>query len=153
MKPLDWERVRELRLSALEDAPDAFSNTLAHEQSFDESTWRARLSEATTFLATLDGQDVGMMTVSVQPDARTGLAMGVWVSPNARGQRIGAQLFEFLFNWARAQDLERITLDVGNTNTSAQTLYKNLGFLPTGRTGSLPVPRTHVLEHELERWL
>jgi len=55
-----------------------------------------------------------------------------------------------MFAWARDQNLTRIALDVGNANTSAQKLYANLGFSPTGKTGNLPEPRTHILEHELE---
>ena len=172
MTPDDWERVRVLRLAALADSPDVFSSTLAREEGFGEETWRERLSGATqfkaeagdrdlwldmpapnqavTFIAESAGEDVGMTTVLVVDEPDTALVVGVWVSPSARGQGVAPRLFEEMIAWARDQGLTRVTLDVGDANTSAQKLYANLGFLPTGKRGSLPEPRTHILEHELE---
>ena len=172
MTPEDWERVRVLRLAALADSPDVFSSTLAREEAFDEEAWRKRLSgstqfkaeaghrdlwldmpapnQAVTFIAESGGDDVGMATVLVVDEPGTALVVGVWVSPSARGQGVAPRLFEEMIAWARDRGLTRVTLDVGDANTSAQKLYANLGFLPTGKKGSLPEPRTHILEHELE---
>jgi ribosomal protein S18 acetylase RimI-like enzyme len=41
-------------------------------------------------------------------------------------------------------------LDVGARNAPARRLYERHGFVPTGRTGSLPPPREHVPEVEME---
>ena len=172
MTPDDWERVRRLRLGALTESPDVFSSTLSRELAFDEDTWRARLSgpspfvteagqqqkwldkpapnQAATFIVESAGEDVGIATALVVDEPNTALVVGVWVSPSARGQGAAAELFTEMFAWARDQNLTRIALDVGNANTAAQKLYANLGFSPTGKTGSLPEPRTHILEHELE---
>ena len=172
MTPDDWERVSVLRLAALTDSPDVFSSTLAREEAFDEETWRARLSgpttfvaeagqqniwldmpapnQAVTFIAESAGEDVGMATALVVDEPDTALVVGVWVSPAARGQGVAPQLFGEMFAWARDQGLARVTLDVGDANISAQRLYADLCFRPTGKTGSLPEPRTHILEHELE---
>jgi len=172
MTPDDWERVRRLRLEALTDSPDVFSSTLARELAFDEDTWRARLSgpssfvaeagqqetwldmhapdQAVTFIAESAGDDVGMATALVVDEPDTAFVVGVWVSPSARGQGVAAKLFNEMFTWARGRKLTRVALDVGDNNTSAQKLYSNLGFRPTGKAGSLPEPRTHILEHELE---
>jgi GNAT superfamily N-acetyltransferase len=172
MTPDDWERVRRLRLVALADSPDVFSSTLAREEAFGEESWRARLSgptqftaeagqrnvwldmsapnQAVTFIAESAGEDVGMATALVVDEPDTALVVGVWVSPAARGQGVAPQLFGEMFAWARDRGLTRVTLDVGDANATAQKLYANLGFRPTGKTGSLPEPRTHILEHELE---
>lgn len=172
MTPDDWERVRVLRLAALADSPDVFSSTLAREEGFGEETWRGRLSgptqfkaeaghrdiqldtpvpsQAVTFIAESGGEDMGMATVLIVDEPGTALVVGVWVSPSARGQGVAPRLFEEMIAWVRDQGLTRVTLDVGDANTSAQKLYANLGFLPTGKRGSLPEPRTHILEHELE---
>ncbi len=172
MTPEDWERVRVLRLAALADSPDVFSSTLAREEAFDEEAWRARLAgptsfvaeaglqniwldmpapnQAVTFIAESAGEDVGMATILVVDEPDTALVVGVWVSPSARGQGVAHQLFGEMIARARDQGLARVTLDVGDANTSAQRLYADLGFRPTGKRGSLPEPRTHILEHELE---
>ena len=172
MTPDDWERVRRLRLQALTDSPDVFSSTLSRELTFDEFTWRARLSgpspfvaeagqqqkwldkpapnQAATFIVEAAGEDVGIATALVVDEPNTAFVVGVWVSPSARGQGVAAKLFTEMFAWARDQNLTRIALDVGDANAGAQKLYANLGFSPTGKTGNLPEPRTHILEHELE---
>jgi ribosomal protein S18 acetylase RimI-like enzyme len=56
---------------------------------------------------------------------------------------------------AHARDLgaRRLLLDVGDHNAHAIALYARHGFEPTGRTGTLPPPREHVLEHERAREL
>ncbi len=76
---------------------------------------------------------------------------GVWVAPSARGRGVGDALLATAIEHARAAGHPRAVLDVGDHNTAAQALYARHGFRPTGRTGSLPEPRTHVTEHELAR--
>jgi hypothetical protein len=62
----DWARVRALRLAALADTPDAFGATLAEERDQPEGFWRERLGRAgaTTFVASVDGRDVGLIVVA-----------------------------------------------------------------------------------------
>ncbi len=150
MTPADWARVRDLRLTALADTPDAFGSTLEREQSFVEAQWRQRLSSAVTFIAQLDDQDAGMVTGLASEEPGTAFLVGMWVSPAHRGAGIGRQLIAQLISWAQAEGFGRISLEVGDSNASARRLYKSLGFEPTGRTGTLPPPRTHLLEHECE---
>ena len=40
----DWQALREIRLQALLDAPDAFASTHAREAAFGEDEWRQRAS-------------------------------------------------------------------------------------------------------------
>lgn len=122
----DWAQVRDLRLAALADTPDAFGSTLEREQDQPESFWRGRLqaADAVTLVAWVDGRPAGLITVAPafdDPDA--GGIYSVWVAPFARGDH----------------------------NTAAQRLYARPAFGPTGRTGTLPPPREHVSEHELAR--
>ena len=65
--PDEWERVRELRLRALEDAPEAFGSTLAEEQALgqrdDWVAWITGWEGATNVLYVADANDrawVGM---------------------------------------------------------------------------------------------
>src|SRR3954452_8807907 len=57
-EPDDWASLRDVRLRALADAPEAFASTLEKERSVAEDEWRGRTRG--TFLAHEDGRIVGM---------------------------------------------------------------------------------------------
>lgn len=154
--PDDWARVREVRLAALADTPDAFWATLDEERAQPETFWRDRLErpDGVTFLATLPDdhrgrRDVGITTLLLPPDGDgTALLVSVWVAPTARGRGVGEALVRAAVEVARERGRRRVMLDVGDHNTPAIRLYERLGFRPTGRTNAFPPPRSHVTEHE-----
>ena len=54
------------------------------------------------------------------------------VKPDFRRQGIAEQLLGSLFNQAKLQDIDAITLEVRASNHSAQKLYQKLGFKTMG---------------------
>lgn len=149
----DWRAVRDLRLAALLEAPDAFCSTHAEETTLDEAAWRTRTarSEVTTLLAWRDAAPVGMALVTPWDEPGClGLA-GVWVAPAGRGHGVGDALLRRACEVAAATGARRLLLEVGDHNTAAQELYARHGFAPTGRTSTFPPPREHVTEHQLAR--
>jgi hypothetical protein len=42
VRAAEWRELRELRLRALADAPEAFASTLAREAAFPDDVWRQR---------------------------------------------------------------------------------------------------------------
>ena len=156
MRPDDWERVRAVRLRALGDAPDAFGATLEQEQARPPESWRTRLAsaQAATFVATCQGEDVGFaMGAEYHGRDRAAGLFGMWTAPDRRGCGVATELVEAVINWARSASYERVSLDVADDNTSAVRLYERMGFTPTGVTGTLPDPRTHIREHERDLML
>ena len=146
----DWQRLREIRLQALKDTPDAFGRTLEEEAAFEQSDWQRRLtSESANFIAVIDGIDSGLVG-GAKWRGRDGVAglFSMWVAPHARSRGVGAALVGSVIDWARHSGFERLVLDVADDNHSAIRLYARTGFEPTGATGTLPSPREHVTEHE-----
>ena len=143
-------RLRTIRLRALADAPDAFGSTYDEAATRPLDSWTAQLQEIATFVAVVDGEDVGLVRGAcddLQPDAAWLISM--WVSPEVRGQGVGEALIDAVVEWARTNGARRVLLDVGDHNQPAITLYARKGFEPNGIIGSLP-PRSHIREHQRE---
>jgi hypothetical protein len=66
----DWEELRELRLRALADAPNAFASTRGKEAAFPDDVWRQRAQggpASANFIVRADGVGVGMAAVIAEP--------------------------------------------------------------------------------------
>jgi GNAT superfamily N-acetyltransferase len=138
----EWERVRELRLRALADAPDAFGSTLDEERALGEAEWVGWIEgwEGSTnalFIAEDGERWVGMAVgsrASEEPDAHL---YGMWVEPSRRSSGIGASLVEEVLGWARSWDARSVILGVTETNAGAAAFYEHLGFVDTGELDPL----------------
>lgn len=53
-------------------------------------------------------------------------------SESKRGQGLGEQLLQFIFDLARAQQLDKVILDTGIGNSLAQRFYFRMGMLASG---------------------
>jgi RimJ/RimL family protein N-acetyltransferase len=137
----EWRELRELRLRALRDTPEAFGSTYAMEAAEPEQQWREWAS---------DGAEGGASywALAVDDDAGRigGMAFGsrhwqvtdaigvfsMWVDPALRGQGMGQRLVESVVAWARTTERPRVVLSVNETNEVAIRLYERCGFVPTG---------------------
>ena len=144
-------RLRAIRLRALAEAPDAFASTHGQAAALPPDSWSAQLREIPTFVAVLEGEDVGIVR-GARDDSRADTAwlISMWVAPEVRGQGVGEALIDAVVEWARTTGAWRLLLDVGDHNRPATALYARKGFEPNGTTGSLPAPRSHIREHQRE---
>lgn len=159
----EWQRVKELRLAALQDpaAPVAFRETYEQAVEQPDDFWQGRAAGASEagdggvrqFVAEApDGGWAGSLTVLIErPDdeVRFGEAaemhqahvVGVFVRPEVRGRGLAEELFRAGTDWAWSLGeplIERVRLHVHEDNPRAAALYRRLGFVPTGR--AMPVP-------------
>lgn len=136
----DWELMRDIRLTALAEAPYAFGSTYAREAAFTEGGWRGRISERSVmFLAheeTGDAAPAGLAGVYVEDGAAELVSM--WVRPSARGLGVGEALVGAAASWAKTRDFGSLSLWVTESNAPAVRLYERLGFGPTGERQPLP---------------
>ena len=135
---------------ALTDAPDAFGTTLEEAEARAPESWDDQLTQLATFVATASGCDMGLVR-GAPPDhlTDTGYLLSMWVAPEARRQGIGSALVDAVVDWARAQGLSYLLLDVAERNAPAMALYLQKGFVPNGAFGTLPPPREHIREIQL----
>lgn len=154
--PGEGERLRRLRLTALQADPDAFYRTYAEEVDQPPSFWDGWLARggACVVVAVLDGRDVGL--AGLVPDRLVPDELAVvtfWVDPAARGRGVGRALLADLERRGRALGAAALTLEVADDNAAAVRLYAAAGFEPTGRTGAFAPPREHVTEHARRKLL
>lgn len=151
LKSHEVSRLREVRLRALQDAPDAFGATFAEASARSEDDWEKQLAELPTFVAVDEGRDVAMVRCK-RDEHRAGTAwlLSMWVAPEVRRGRVGSALVDLVVTWARSNGIARLVLDVADLNVAAVAFYEFKGFRRNGNVGSLPPPRQHIREHQRE---
>jgi ribosomal protein S18 acetylase RimI-like enzyme len=139
----DWQSLRELRLEALEDTPLGFLETLEAARAVTDQDWQARTArsakgaESFQVLAWDGRRAVGTCRCFVR-DGVAWLA-AVYVSPPYRGNGLLARLADACAEWARAQGLTTLRLEVHEDNARAQAAYGKLGFVETGQRQPYPL--------------
>lgn len=152
LQAADWQRVKQLRIAALKDTPDAFASTLEHALNLDDTQWINAFEELATFIIVSDKKDLGMVRCAPdKSDSSCAFLISMWVAPEIRRTGAATKLVQAVIQWAKANGYSRLLLDVANDNFAAIALYSKLKFGPTGETGALPYPRQHILEHRLAR--
>jgi GNAT superfamily N-acetyltransferase len=129
----DWAALREIRLEALSDSPEAFGSTLADTQRFTARQWRAKIATLVYFLVERDGRVVGMVSGGYN-DNRPGThwLYGMYVTRSARGTEASTRLVRAVLEWARDEGASEVYLHVAAAAPRARTFYRKVGFRETG---------------------
>ena len=125
--------LRELRLQALSDAPDAFGSTYERELARTTSDWQRWLSSGVTFI--LDEPEGAHGIVAGRRDATDPAVvhlMAMWVHPSIRGSGAADGLVAAVLAWAESEGATVVRLDVVQANDRARRFYERNGFRPTG---------------------
>jgi len=152
----EWRVVREIRLRALEESPEAFGSTFAAERSLPDREWIERTERyaqgggSAAFVAETPAGWIGfvMARLDEQDRARAGL-FGLWVDPARRASGVGMALTKAVIVWAPAQGARTLGLWVVASNSAAVELYRRVGFEETGNSMQMPrKPDLHEIEME-----
>jgi GNAT superfamily N-acetyltransferase len=139
--PDDWPVLRDIRLTALADAPDAFASNYAREAAYGEADWRRWIARSGTFLGYLPqvstSEPAGLTGGYAQPSGPAEL-ISMYVRRQARGRGLGEALIAAVAGWARPRNAPSLHLWVNETNKNARLLYERCGFSLTGERQPLP---------------
>lgn len=136
IRPLDadeWETYRDVRLSALEESPDAFAASVKQEKQYDEEFWRTRIERSRRLVAEDGDKIVGVVSVgdrSTEND-RIGELFGLWVTPELRGQGVAWKLVQAGVRQATSENYAFLIYWVGTDNGRAVAFASSFGFRPT----------------------
>ncbi len=88
------------------------------------------------FVAEFEGQIIGFQSLDNWADYSDSFAhvgvIGTFVLPKWRNNKIGSQLAEYTFKFARDNDYEKILIYVRANNSGAIAFYKKIGFVQKG---------------------
>lgn len=130
----EWQTYRDVRLSALEESPDAFAASVAQEKQYDEDFWRARVQRSRRMVAQDEADEVvGVVSVGDRStaDERLGELFGLWVKPALRGQGVAWKLVQAGVDQAKEEHYKAILYWVGTDNGRAVAFASSFGFRPT----------------------
>jgi GNAT superfamily N-acetyltransferase len=93
---------------------------------------------AVHLLATLDGQDVGLLTIELTspaprlcPDAQPYISPTATL-PEVRGRGVGHALVDAALDWAHAHGYRWVSVDFQSANPLSRPFWLGAGFRPTG---------------------
>jgi ribosomal protein S18 acetylase RimI-like enzyme len=146
----DEALLRQIRLEALSEAPEAFGSTLDRERARTLVDWQKWLSPSATFvLETANGPEGIAAAVPDSTDPAIVHLMAMWVHPALRGSGAASALVEAVLAWAEGRGASSVRLDVIDGNDRARRLYERHGFEATGQIATRP--RDGAREVQMER--
>jgi len=130
----EWKRLKEIRLRALIENPEAFGDNLADAMKLSESDWLKYYEKNDYLVASINGKDIGMLYIEVLngDHGATCWIGGCWTDPNFRGSGVMRALFNYIDLNGEVNGWQRQGLGVWIDNLPAIYAYKSLGFTFAG---------------------
>jgi len=151
----EWEQYRSVRLSALEESPEAFVATADEERAYEEDFWRERMRRSQRLIAEQEGAPVGVASIGQAQQAgekdndKVAELFGLWVAPGARGTGVATQLVQACADAARQQGRSHLAYWVGADNGRAVAFASGFGFRPTDSRRPMRVKGEDDAEDEI----
>ena len=134
LTPEDWSRLRDIRLRALIENPEAFGPTYDEENNLNEQGWRNRFKKEYYLIGSISNKDVGTLYIEVLKvvHGATCWIGGCWTDPEYRGFGVMKSLFEFIDIHSKEKGWQRQGLGVWVHNEKAIKAYEAIGFSVAG---------------------
>ncbi len=126
---------KRIRLTALKDAPNAFSATYDSALQRSAESWREQAdstasgSDRATFIAFSDDAPIGIAALYRDKDkVELGELLQLWVSPEYRGVSVARDLMDTIFQWAKENNFRKVKAGITKANSRALKFYFKYGF-------------------------
>lgn len=133
LSPEQYERYKQLRITAIKDMSEAFGSTQQEESQTSSSIWKERL--ANMLFAQKNGQIIGMIGAVI--DSRIKLKhrahlVSFYILPEHRKKGVGTLLLNTLLERLYKKNIFFITLNVTTSLAESISFYIKYGFTITG---------------------
>jgi len=126
--------LRDLRLQALRDTPEAFGSTIERELARTTSDWQRWFSPGVTLILEQGQVPRGLVAGALDAeDPAVAHLLAMWVHPELRGTGAAGLLVTSLLGWAAGRGARLVRLAVVDTNERARRLYSRHGFRLDGQ--------------------
>jgi ribosomal protein S18 acetylase RimI-like enzyme len=127
----EWLTLRDIRLSALQESPDAFLSTYAREKSFSENQWLAEFGRGDWAIGILHGRPISLLGATREPGTPADKCYleYLWVTPECRRSGIASSMLAAVVDRMQTLGVRTVFLWVLDGNDAAVCLYKRAGFV------------------------
>lgn len=138
----EWEALKQVRLAALQDTPEAYWDSYEEVAAWPDERWKLWAASGAAVIAWVGDKPSGLAAGIILDGEHHMISM--WLAPDARGHGLAEALVHGVADWARRDGATVLTLWVVDGNESGRRLYERIGFEPTGDTQPFPEgdPRT-----------
>jgi RimJ/RimL family protein N-acetyltransferase len=130
-----WSKLRDVRLTALQESPRRFLSKYSKEVAYGEAQWRAEFSRGEWIIVGEEGQPpdalIGITRSDDIPPAGRYLEF-LWVSPRRRRTHLATNLIRAVLERLQASGMDTAWLWILDGNEPARELYSKCGFITTG---------------------
>jgi ribosomal protein S18 acetylase RimI-like enzyme len=137
-----WPLLKQLRIAALSDSPDAFGPTAEDAIARPDSYWRTWASRLDAqaglalFVLHVAREPCGLVSAT-KDRAGVGHIGAMWVAPSVRGRHFGSHLLDRALDFLAQSGCRTIELSVTEGNDGPLALYRSRGFELTGASEPL----------------
>jgi ribosomal protein S18 acetylase RimI-like enzyme len=130
LTPANWTLLRDMRLAALRESPQAFLSTHEREVSWEQDQWLAEFGRGDWSIGFIAEQAVSLLGATRMPSTPCYECYleYIWVTPAHRGSGLAYDMLALTFGRLRAIGVRTAFLYVLDGNDAAMRLYKRAGF-------------------------
>ncbi len=126
----EWVELRNMRLAALRDSPEAFLSTYQQEIDYDADRWRAEFVRGNWYIGIRASRPVSLLGVTHEPGMPIECYLEyLWVPPERRRSGIAHWMLIAILARLRAAAVRTASVWVLDGNEAARHLYERIGFV------------------------